>query len=126
MRRILNSFLQFIENDVSESIIVAATNNRAMLDTALFRRFDDVLHYDLPTMDEVKRIVTIMVSGFDPSFKLSDEAAVELSALCQADITRICEEAVKETLLSECKLSDNLFMGLCKERLDGYTARKAG
>lgn len=126
MRRILNSFLQFIENDVSESIIVAATNNRAMLDAALFRRFDDVLHYDLPSMDEVKRIVTIKVSGFDPSFSLGDDAAAKLSALCQADISRICEEAVKETLLSECELSDNLFMGLCKERLDGYTARKAG
>lgn len=126
MRRILNSFLQFIENDISESIIIAATNSRTMLDAALFRRFDDVLHYDLPSMDEVERIVTIKVSGFDPSFNLGDKAAAELSALCQADISRICEEAVKKTLLSECELSDSLFMGLCKERLDGYKARKAG
>lgn len=125
MRRILNSFLQFIENDVSESIIIAATNNRVMLDAALFRRFDDVLHYGLPSMDEVKRIVSIKVSGFDPSFNLGDEAAVDLSALCQADISRICDEAVKETLLSGCGLSDDLFMGLCRERLGDYVARKA-
>ena len=44
MRRILNSFLQFIEQDSSESIIIAATNNQKLLDQALFRRFDDVLH----------------------------------------------------------------------------------
>ena len=36
MRRVLNSFLQFIEQDASESIIVAATNNRKMLDTPYF------------------------------------------------------------------------------------------
>jgi SpoVK/Ycf46/Vps4 family AAA+-type ATPase len=43
MRRVLNSFLQFIEQDASDSIIIAATNNQKMLDQALFRRFDDVL-----------------------------------------------------------------------------------
>ncbi|MBF1041548.1 MAG: ATP-binding protein, partial [Lachnospiraceae bacterium] len=43
MRRILNSFLQFIDQDTSDSIIIAATNNQKLLDQALFRRFDDVL-----------------------------------------------------------------------------------
>ena len=57
MRRILNSFLQFIDQDVSESIIIAATNNQRLLDQALFRRFDDVLHYILPTEDEIRRLL---------------------------------------------------------------------
>ena len=39
MRRILNSLLQFIEQDSSESIIIAATNNQKLLDQALFRSF---------------------------------------------------------------------------------------
>ena len=43
-RRILNSFLQFVEQDFSDSIVIAATNNQKLLDQALFRRFDDVLH----------------------------------------------------------------------------------
>lgn len=126
MRRILNSFLQFIENDASESIIVAATNNRAMLDQALFRRFDDVLHYDLPTQEEVKRIVETRVSGYDPTFVLGDEAASMLSSLCQSDIARICEDAVKESVLDGVDLFDGLFADLCQERLSGYEARKAG
>src|SRR6185312_4151129 len=40
VRRILNSFLQFMERDDSDSIVVAATNFVGMLDEALFRRFD--------------------------------------------------------------------------------------
>lgn len=38
IRRVLNSFLQFIEHDDSDSIIVAATNHPGLLDRALMRR----------------------------------------------------------------------------------------
>ena len=33
-----------------DSLIVAATNHRQMLDRALFRRFDDVIEYSLPDL----------------------------------------------------------------------------
>jgi AAA+ superfamily predicted ATPase len=48
MRRTLNMFLQLIEQDTSDSLIVAATNHGASLDVALFRRFDDVIRYQAP------------------------------------------------------------------------------
>ena len=54
MRRVLNSFLQFIEKDTPNSPIVAATNNPRILDQALFMRFDDILHYHRPEMDEIE------------------------------------------------------------------------
>lgn len=120
MRRILNSFLQFIETDTSESIIIAATNNRKILDQALFRRFDDVMHYELPTVNEVKRIVVNRTGAYDPAFSLTDETASELSQLCQADITRLCEDVVKESLLNDFSLCDELFQRLCADRLSIY------
>ena len=73
MRRILNSFLQFIEQDDSESIIVAATNNQKLLDQALFRRFDDVLHYKLPTSKEIKRLFEYKIKVYDNYFIISKE-----------------------------------------------------
>lgn len=124
MRRILNSFLQFIEADTSESIIIAATNNRKILDQALFRRFDDVMHYGLPTVDEVKRLVTIRTGAYDPAFAITDTTAAELSQLCQADITRLCEDAVKESLLTDSSLSDELFQRLCADRLSVYNSEE--
>ena len=57
MRRVLNSFLQFIENDHSESIIIAATNNPRLLDQALYRRFDDILNYEHPTPSETEHLI---------------------------------------------------------------------
>jgi len=40
IRRVLNSFLQFLERDESDSLVIAATNHPELLDRALFRRFD--------------------------------------------------------------------------------------
>ena len=57
MRRVVNSLLQFIEDDRSDSLIVAATNHDQMLDSALFRRFDEVVAFSSPTSAEVTALV---------------------------------------------------------------------
>ncbi len=54
-RRILNTFLQLLDRGAEESIVLAATNNIDAIDKALFRRFDDVIKYQLPTIAEIKK-----------------------------------------------------------------------
>ena len=63
MRRILNSFLQYLEEDDSYSIIIAATNNPFLLDNALFRRFDDVLEYKNPDISQIERLFKMKFKG---------------------------------------------------------------
>jgi SpoVK/Ycf46/Vps4 family AAA+-type ATPase len=53
MRRVVNSLLQFIEDDRSDSLIIATTNHKQLLDSALFRRFDEILAFALPSRDEL-------------------------------------------------------------------------
>ena len=53
----LNSFLQFLEQDDSDSIVVAATNLASMLDEALFRRFDEVILYEKPSEAEIRELI---------------------------------------------------------------------
>ena len=98
-RRILNSFLQFIEQDSSESIIVAATNNQKLLDQALFRRFDDVLHYNLPDENEIKKIFKIKLSTFSPLLQMSKKLIDNAKGLSQAEIVRVCDDAIKNAIL---------------------------
>jgi len=64
MRRVLNAFLQFIEQDTSDSLIIAATNNPKLLDHALFRRFDDVLYYDNPETEQRKSLIANVLGTF--------------------------------------------------------------
>jgi SpoVK/Ycf46/Vps4 family AAA+-type ATPase len=56
-RRILNSFLLFLDEAPAESVLIAATNHMSLLDPALFRRFDAVVRYSLPS--EVEAIAVI-------------------------------------------------------------------
>ena len=57
MGRVVNSLLQFIEDDRSDSLIIAATNHEQALDAAIFRRFDEVVAFAIPTKDEVRALV---------------------------------------------------------------------
>ncbi|HMP43826.1 MAG TPA: ATP-binding protein [Sphingopyxis sp.] len=48
LKRLVNVLLQEIDDWPSGSLLVAATNHGELLDPAIWRRFDDVLHFELP------------------------------------------------------------------------------
>lgn len=118
IKRILNSFLINIEKDTSNSIIIAATNLPESLDKALFRRFDDIINYPLPESNEITAIFKKYTSKFPfdkkVSFKILSEEAVGLS---YSDITRACQETIKEKILSGSeKLDVNFLKSALKSR----------
>jgi SpoVK/Ycf46/Vps4 family AAA+-type ATPase len=119
MRRVLNSFLQFIEQDSSESIIVAATNNHKILDQALFRRFDDVIHYSLPTKAEVVKLFEIKLGGFSDIIP-SEELVNQAVHLSQAEIVKVCDDAIKQSILYDQSISEMELKSLITERLSAY------
>lgn len=100
MRRVLNSFLQFIENDESDNIIIAATNHPGILDKALFRRFDDVLTYHLPESEERERLIKNLLASFKSSRFNFVKAAEAASALSYGDIDMACRDSIKEAILA--------------------------
>jgi SpoVK/Ycf46/Vps4 family AAA+-type ATPase len=99
IRRILNSFLQFIEVDDSESIVVAATNHGEILDRALIRRFDDVLTYAMPDKCGVIATLRRSVAKFAPKDMDWNRIADEAEGLSYADIVRACDDAAKDMVL---------------------------
>lgn len=125
MRRILNSFLQFIEQDSSESIIIAATNNPQMLDQALFRRFDDVLHYNLPEKQEMKYLMEKKIQTYCDDFSATDKMAKAANGLSQAEIARACDDAIKYSILDDVMISEDLIISLLQERHGVYVNKEA-
>ena len=116
MRRILNSFLQFIEQDCSDSIIISATNNQKLLDKALFRRFDDVLHYDLPTKDEIYRLFEYKISSFAPYMEITARLIDEAVGLSHAEIVRVADDAIKNSILHDSQINEQEIIDLLKDR----------
>ncbi len=125
MRRILNSFLQFIEQDSSESIIIAATNNQKLLDQALFRRFDDVLHYSLPNLDEIKRLFEYKLVNFDKHFRVSQELIRSAEGLNHAEIVKVCDDAIKSSILDNQHITAKGLSLLLHERKNIYSYKEA-
>lgn len=116
MRRVLNSFLQFIENDESESIIIAATNNIGLLDQALFRRFDDILQYNLPDGEGIERILGNCLGNYKGSLNVK-KFINEIKGLSHAEITKACNDAIKETILNDKnKVAKDLLLNMLHDR----------
>lgn len=100
IRRVLNSFLQMIEQDQSQSLIVAATNHGEILDQALFRRFDDVLQYQMPSSEQIAALLRARLAAFAGKGMSWKRLAGAVHALNHADVTRAAEEVVKEAIIN--------------------------
>ena len=117
IRRVVNSFLQMVEQDTSDSLIIAATNHPAILDRALFRRFDDIVEYSLPTIKEIRAAFQAKVAGARTSGKI-DWAKLSTLArgLSYADITRATQDALKHALIEGRALTQKDLLGAIAER----------
>ncbi|MBN0712873.1 AAA family ATPase, partial [Pseudomonas aeruginosa] len=93
IRRVLNSFLLFVEQDDSESIIVAATNHPELLDKALYRRFDDIIRFEKPCDDQIQKIIENRLAMFETRSLAWNEVTAAAHGLSAAEVTRACEDA---------------------------------
>lgn len=105
-RRILNTFLQLLERDDSDSFIIAATNSIESIDKAMFRRFDDVIEYSLP--DREQRLA--LLHEYLYTAKDLDFASAEplFEGMSHAEIKMLCSDIFKESLLNDKKIDFSL------------------
>ena len=101
IRRVLNSFLQMIEQDCSNSVIVAATNHQELLDYAVFRRFDDVIEYGLPKTNDIITVLKSKLANFKLEKLQWKTLATSAEGLSYADICRAAEEAIKDAIIHD-------------------------
>jgi SpoVK/Ycf46/Vps4 family AAA+-type ATPase len=119
MRRVLNSFLVFLENLKGNSLIIAASNHPDALDSALFRRFDDLIRYIMPTVLEIERVLRdhLALTGVDSSEVDWPAVLKQLDGLSHAEVARVANEAVKEMLIeSREKLTTDVLLTAIAER----------
>jgi len=101
IRRVLNSFLQMIEHDQSNSLIIAATNHPEALDYALFRRFDDVVEYHLPTTAQAIDLIRSRLGAFAPKPFKKEGLAEQAEGLSYAEICRAVDESIKDAIMHD-------------------------
>ncbi|QOT76327.1 AAA family ATPase [Cupriavidus basilensis] len=117
MRRTLNMFLQLIEQDTSESLIIAATNHGKDLDAALFRRFDDVVKYESPDELQIEALLRNSLGTFvAPDIDFQRLALIGMGE-SHADIVKACLDALKDAVMEgQEKISESSVARHLEER----------
>jgi SpoVK/Ycf46/Vps4 family AAA+-type ATPase len=102
MRRVLNSFLQFMEESNStDSVIICSTNHPKLLDHALLRRYDQVLEFDAPTAEQIRKLISANLGSLKMLKANWKKIVQEAHGLSQSEIVRATDDAVKIAILDE-------------------------
>lgn len=112
IKRVVNNFLQMLDNYSGSSILIAATNHQHLLDSAIWRRFDDVIFYDLPNCENRMKLFEMFLRPIKKEDNLDYKKIAQLSEkLSPSDIKMITEKAMKRSIiLNKSKVTNNDLM----------------
>lgn len=101
IKRVVNNFLQMLDNVKGNSIILAATNHQNILDPAIWRRFDDVVYYNLPDEKSRCQLFEIYLKSIKRDKEIDLVKFSQMTkGLSPADIKMITEEAMKFAIIN--------------------------
>lgn len=100
MRRVVNNLLLMIERFKGRGFIVAATNLEATIDSAIIRRFDEVILFSQPSLSEIRRLIKFKIRNFGIQFDFSEDAK-KLVGRSYADVERICYTAMRHAIMAK-------------------------
>lgn len=101
LKRVVNAFLQMLDAYEGKSILVAATNHERILDQAIWRRFDEVLVFESPNLEQLRRLLSIKLSGLRREFDIEDARIAGLfKGMSHADVERVLRRAAKDMVLA--------------------------
>ncbi len=100
MKRVVNTILQLFDYLPQSSMVIAATNQKDMLDDALLRRFDLSVEFDLPSGPQIKELVSLTLRN--GQFKFGDSK--KIPAVIKA-ATGLSYYSIQKTLVNAIKRS---------------------
>jgi len=122
LKRVVGTFLQLLDSHPRESLVVAATNHHGLLDEALWRRFDEVLSFEKPSIEQLQQLLELRLRAVrKPGVDIAALAA-QMLGFTFADAEKVCFEATKAMLLAQKK---ELTSELVEAELTEHRARIA-
>ena len=99
LRRVVNSLLILIDKYRGQGFVIAATNHEKQLDSAIWRRFDDVVFFEKPGYPEIVRLLDLKFKNFRRGFH-SQEVANFLEGFSHADIERASLNSIRNAIMN--------------------------
>lgn len=104
IKRVVNAFLQQIDNFKGRSLIIAATNFEQSLDYAIWRRFDETIRFDMPSNEEKTKLFDLKMNRFKGPSHVIEQYLDELEAFSHSDIEKVCQIIIKRCILEGKKI----------------------
>ncbi|NVB38580.1 ATP-binding protein [Pseudenhygromyxa sp. WMMC2535] len=99
IKRVVNSFLQLLDSFDGRSLVIAATNFEQVLDPAIWRRFDDVVRFDLPDAAGLEALVRKRLRPLQVTKKQVSSVVEAIGGASFAEAERVCLDARKRCAL---------------------------
>jgi AAA+ superfamily predicted ATPase len=99
IKRVVNAFLQQLDNFKGRSLVIAATNYEQSLDYAIWRRFDSTLKFDMPDNDERVRLFNMKLKQFKGAENIIVEFMPKMENFSHADVEHAAIIVIKQCIL---------------------------
>lgn len=100
INRITNALLELLDTYPGDGLVIAATNLDSALDTAFFRRFDEVIKIPLPSTSEVARLLKTTLSAMRTEKNIDWFAtARQLDGMSSSEVVQIAQTAAKRCVM---------------------------
>ncbi len=111
LKRVVSALLQMVDAYVGRSVIVAASNHEQLLDLAVWRRFDDVLLLEPPTVPQLRALLAAKLRSVRHDLPIDETSFLKpLAGFTHADVERVVIRAIKTMVLAGREiLSADLF-----------------
>lgn len=110
LKRIVNVLLQEIENWPAGCILIAATNHPELVDPALWRRFDHIIHFPLPDEQSILKALPIFFENDYTLFKpFNDILTLLFSDKSYSDIKRAIYNFRRQLVVFDLDPKDIIF-----------------
>lgn len=101
LRRVVNAVLQMMDAYSGRSVLIAATNHEAILDFAVWRRFEEVLLFEPPNLEQLRRLLALKLRGVRREFEVENGTVTALfKGMSHADVERVLRRAIKDMVLA--------------------------
>lgn len=102
LKRVVNSVLQMMDAYRGKSLIIAATNHEGILDSAIWRRFEEILLFELPNLEQLRRLLSVKLRGVRQDFSTNDNTHLlgSFKGMSHADVERVIIRAIKGMILA--------------------------
>lgn len=117
LKRVVSAFLQLLDGFTGNSLILAASNHPALLDDAVWRRFDEVVGFALPTQAEIAELMQLKLRSTRHNLSRR-ELAREMRGFSHAEVELICRDALRHVILADRGVVDSVDFRSAMKRME--------